>query len=48
MHFRTAWDPYVKPTMSVLDTYHFAIQHFDPHRRQPTPVGRGLDAGQGG
>ena len=34
MHFPTAWDPYFKPTMSVLDVYHFAAQHYDHHRRQ--------------
>ena len=36
MYFPTAWDPYSKPTMSVLDVYHFATQHFDHHRRQLT------------
>jgi DinB superfamily len=36
MHFPTAWDPYFKPTMSVLDVYHFGTQHFDHHRRQLT------------
>jgi heme/copper-type cytochrome/quinol oxidase subunit 1 len=36
MHFPTAWDPYFKPTMSVLDVYHFATQHFNHHRRQLT------------
>jgi hypothetical protein len=36
MHFPTAWDPYFKPTMSVLDVYHFGSQHFDHHRRQLT------------
>jgi hypothetical protein len=34
MHFPTAWDPYFKPTMNVLDVYHFATQHYDHHRRQ--------------
>jgi hypothetical protein len=34
MHFPTAWDPYFTPTMSVLDVYHFATQHYDHHRRQ--------------
>jgi hypothetical protein len=34
MHFPTAWDPYFKPTMSVLDVYHFGTQHYDHHRRQ--------------
>ena len=34
MHFPTAWDPYFKPVMSVLDVYHFATQHYDHHRRQ--------------
>ena len=28
--------PYFKPTMSVLDVYHFGTQHFDHHRRQLT------------
>jgi hypothetical protein len=36
MHFPTTWDPYFTPTMSVLDVYHFATQHFDHHRRQLT------------
>jgi hypothetical protein len=36
MHFPTTWDPYFKPTMSVLDVYHFGTQHFDHHRRQLT------------
>ena len=36
MHFPTGWDPYFKPTMSVLDVYHFGTQHFDHHRRQLT------------
>ncbi len=34
MHFPTAWDPYFKPTMSVLDVYHFGTQHYEHHRRQ--------------
>jgi hypothetical protein len=34
MHFPTTWDPYFKPTMSVLDVYHFATQHYDHHQRQ--------------
>ena len=37
MHFPTAWDPYFRPTMSVLDVYHFGTQHFDHHRSQLTP-----------
>jgi hypothetical protein len=37
MHFATAWDPYFKPTMSVLDVYHFATQNYDHHRRQLDP-----------
>lgn len=41
MHFPTAWDPYFEPTMSVLDVYHFATQHFDHHRRQLTLDGPG-------
>ena len=36
MHFPTAWDPYFKPTMNVLDVYHFGTQHYDHHRRQLT------------
>ena len=36
MHFPTAWDPYFKPTMTVLDVYHFGTQHYDHHRRQLT------------
>jgi DinB superfamily len=36
MHFPTSWDPYFKPTMNVLDVYHFATQHFEHHRRQLT------------
>jgi DinB family protein len=36
MHFPTDWDPYFKPTMTVLDVYHFGTQHFDHHRRQLT------------
>jgi hypothetical protein len=36
MHFPTTWDPYFTPTMSVLDVYHFATQHYDHHRRQLT------------
>jgi hypothetical protein len=36
MHMPTDWDPYFKPTMSLLDVYHFGTQHFDHHRRQLT------------
>ena len=36
MHFPVTWYPYFKPTMSVLDVYHFGTQHFDHHRRQLT------------
>jgi hypothetical protein len=36
MHFPVAWDPYFRPTMSVLDVYHFGTQHFGHHRRQLT------------
>lgn len=36
MHFPTTWDPYFRPTMTVLDVYHFGTQHFDHHRRQLT------------
>lgn len=36
MHFPTGWDPYFTDTMSVLDVYHYATQHFDHHRKQLT------------
>jgi hypothetical protein len=36
MHFPTAWDPNFKPTMTVLDVYHFGTRHFDHHRAQLT------------
>jgi hypothetical protein len=36
MHFPTDWDPYFRPTMSVLDVYHYGTQHFDHHRHQLT------------
>jgi hypothetical protein len=36
MHFPTDWDPYFRPTMSVLDVYHYGTEHFDHHRRQLT------------
>ncbi len=36
MHFPADWDPYFKPTMSVLDVYHYGTQHFEHHRRQLT------------
>jgi hypothetical protein len=36
MHFPTAWDPYFKPTMSVLDLYHYGSEHYDHHRHQLT------------
>jgi hypothetical protein len=36
MHFPPAWDPYFRPTMSVLDVYHYGTQHFDHHQRQLT------------
>jgi heme/copper-type cytochrome/quinol oxidase subunit 1 len=34
MHFPTSWDPYFRPTMSVLDVYHYGTEHYDHHRRQ--------------
>ena len=34
MSFPTAWDPYFRPIMSVLDVYHFGTQHYDHHRHQ--------------
>ena len=42
MHFPTAWDPYFRPRMSVLDVYHFGTQHLDHHcaRAAPTLDGR--------
>lgn len=36
MHFPPAWDPYFRPTMSVLDVYHYGTEHYDHHRRQLT------------
>jgi len=36
MAFPPDWDPYFRPTMSVLEVYHFGTQHFDHHRRQLT------------
>jgi len=36
MHFPTAWDPYFRDTMSVLDLYHYGTQHFDHHCKQLT------------
>lgn len=34
MQFPTRWDPYFKPTMSVLDVYHYGTEHYEHHRRQ--------------
>lgn len=36
MHFPVGWDPYFRDTMTLLDVYHFATQHFDFHARQLT------------
>jgi hypothetical protein len=36
MHFPTGWDPYFRSTMTVLEVYHYATQHYDHHRRQLT------------
>jgi heme/copper-type cytochrome/quinol oxidase subunit 1 len=36
MHFPTRWDPYFRPTMSVLDVYHYGTEHYDHHHRQLT------------
>ena len=36
MHFPSDWDPYFRPTMTVLDVYHYGTQHFHHHRRQLT------------
>ncbi len=36
MHFPTRWDPYFRPTMSVLDVYHYGTEHYDHHRHQLT------------
>jgi hypothetical protein len=36
MHFPTAWDPYFRDIMSVLDVYHYGTQHFDHHYKQLT------------
>jgi len=36
MHFPTRWDPFFTDSMSLLDVYHYATQHFDFHRAQLT------------
>ena len=36
MRFPTGWDPYFADTMTVLDLYHYATQHFDHHLAQLT------------
>ena len=36
MHFPTRWDPYFRPTMSVLDVYHYGTEHYQHHHRQLT------------
>lgn len=36
MHFPSGWDPFFKDTMSLLEVYHYATQHFDFHRTQLT------------
>jgi hypothetical protein len=36
MHFPPDWDPYFRPTMTVLDVYHYGTEHFDHHRSQLT------------
>lgn len=36
MHFPVGWDPYFKDSMTVLEVYHYATQHYDHHRQQLT------------
>ena len=36
MHFPTRWDPYFRPTMSVLEVYHYGSEHYEHHRGQLT------------
>jgi hypothetical protein len=36
MTFPTSWDPYFTDTMTVLEVYHFATQHFTHHQHQLT------------
>jgi hypothetical protein len=36
MHFPTRWDPFFTDSMTLLDVYHYATQHFDYHRAQLT------------
>ena len=36
MAYPTKWDPFFKPTMSLIDIYHYPKQHFDFHQRQLT------------
>jgi ATP/maltotriose-dependent transcriptional regulator MalT len=33
---RGDWDPYIQPTMNVLDVYRYGTQHYDHHHRQLT------------
>ena len=46
MHFPQAWDPYFRPTMTVLDVYHYGTEHYEHHRRQLT-LGEGAVGARG-
>ena len=46
MYFPTGWDPYFADTMTVLEVYHYATQHFDHHRAQLTLPPIDLTAGR--
>jgi hypothetical protein len=36
MPFPKRWDPYFTEHMTLLDVYHYPLQHFEFHRRQLT------------
>jgi DinB family protein len=36
MHYPVRWDPFFKDFMTLVDLYHYPIQHFDFHQRQLT------------
>jgi len=38
MHFPVRWDPFFTGAMSLLDVYHYPIEHYDFHRSQLTLV----------
>lgn len=36
MHFPVDWDPFFTDRMTVLEVYHYGVQHFEFHRQQLT------------